>query len=252
MVYLNALSAVVNFIFGLFIEISLDIWQGILNIFTSLGNIDFQTFFFNTLGEYFIKVSSCNWPQNVNGSTVYNPFCAILIPEDILDWIQLPPTSILVVQIPWPVQLISVNCTNIFNGIPFELDTGFNFAFSDNCGLDSLPRPYCPTFDYCQRYVFCRRFFFVIGIIISLIFVCREYGVTCENLDFQDSLSSFFYIIGASSSAANTFINGGLSIKFIWFITIAIVTIVSFVFVPYLAPFIIFFVALGFWLAVRM
>lgn len=225
-VYLNALSAVFNFILGLFIEISLDIWGGIVSIFTSLGTIDYQTFFFNTVGDYLIQISTCTWPLNVNGSTIYNPFCAVLIPEDVLDWIQLPPTSVLVVQIPWPQELISQNCTNIFNGIPFELTTGFNFAFSDNCGLDDQPRPYCPTFDYCQR----------------------EYGVTCENLDFQDSLSSFFYLIGASSHIANTFINGGLSIKFIWFITMATATIISFVLVPYVAPFILFFISLGFWM----
>lgn len=97
--YLNALSAVFNFILGLFIEISLDIWSGIVSIFTSLADINYQTFFFNTVGNYLINLSTCEWPLNVNGSTIYNPFCAILIPENVMDWVQLPPTAILVVQI---------------------------------------------------------------------------------------------------------------------------------------------------------
>lgn len=95
--------------------------------------------------------TNCRWPDQVNGSQIYNPFCFPLIPATFGSWITPLPTTFLQPQLPWPKELISQDCVNVYNGKSF-LPTlqpnyltqnpilGFveqGFAFSNNCVINT-------------------------------------------------------------------------------------------------------------------
>lgn len=94
--------------------------------------------------------TACTWPDQVNGSTVYNPFCFPLLPATLGSWITPLPTTFLQPQIPWPKELITEDCVNVYNGKTFlpTLDPAYlsqspilrlvnrGFQFSNNCRID--------------------------------------------------------------------------------------------------------------------
>jgi hypothetical protein len=208
----DALSWVLNTILGIFISIGLDIWGGVTNLINDLANVNYQQLFYQNIGNFLVTYTSCNYPYNIDGTTIYNPFCAFLVPEGLFNWIEVPPNAVFAPQIQWPVELITFNCTSIYNGQPFI--PNFDFELSDNCGIDSQPRPLCPLCDYCQR----------------------EYGNSCTSLDFGDSLSSFLFMIGAFSKSLNLFVNGGVSLQFFWFFATGATAIATTILAFYLLP----------------
>lgn len=169
--HLDAVSATSNFLKRL---ISLDFIEDTLDA-----------------GEKFLKrYFICQIPANLNGTAIYSPFCFPLMPETVLNFIRAGANSIFPLQVPWPEELISTNCTNTYNGNP----NLFSFRLSDNCGsMDGMPRPFCDTCDYCER----------------------QYS-QCNAVSIADFVDTGFYILGVVPVAINEFFRGGISTSTIY------------------------------------
>jgi hypothetical protein len=155
-----------------------------------------KRFFSTTFAEWFLRLVTCTVPYNFNGTYVYSPVCVPLTPEYILDWMQMVPTGAFPIQIQWPQDFITQNCTNEFN-VPKAI---FDFSYSDNCyanprthspQTDGQTRPLCPECDYCER----------------------DYDNTCKDIGFSDFIDSVLFFLGAIPKIFDGFYNGVFSTK---------------------------------------
>lgn len=174
----------VDFILGLFIDIGKGFRNGFHDLEDAVTSIDFQTFLLDPLVAYLITLITCDWPENIDGTKVYNPFCFPLIPEGLFNWLSPPPAGILAPQINWPHELVKdPPCISQYTG---RVDPFFSFAFSDNCG-DAYStaglRPFCPNCDYCER----------------------DYN-ECRVIGFRDFLDSTLFVLGATPAMVMGFL----------------------------------------------
>jgi hypothetical protein len=151
-------------LFGSSVDVIKD---AIINLIKLVLNLDYEYFFENTLVRYLIGRATCTWPANVDGTDTYNPLCFPLVFEGIYDWITPIPNFFFRIQIPWPKEMIEVDCVKIYNG----KQNFWEFQFSDDCGIIA-DLPFCPGCDYCPR----------------------TYK-SCENRNFRDFLDSILFIL---------------------------------------------------------
>lgn len=174
---------------------------------------DYQGFFNHDVKNFFVRWTTCTIPDNFNGTTIYNPFCFPLVPEDTFNWVSLTPNVFWPVQIAWPVQLILKNCTNNFTGDSQPL----SFRLSNNCGAnDGNTRPFCSICDYCPR----------------------TYD-QCKDFGFQDFFDSIMYVLGTMPWYINHIFTAGVPLQvalnyIIGFISmITIITTIPTLFTPF-------------------
>jgi hypothetical protein len=155
-----------------------------------------RSFFTTTFTSWFIDVITCTVPYNFNGTEIYSPICFPLIPEYIFEWAQMVPTDDFPVQIQWPEEFITKNCTNIFN----TRKNIFEVNLNNNCYADAKEktpqtdgqiRKLCPNCDYCER----------------------DYDVGCSDLGFIDFADSLLFILGSIPNILNGFYNNGFTPK---------------------------------------
>jgi len=75
-----------------------------------LATFDYLGFFQNNVKNFFVRWSTCTIPDNIDGTTIYNPLCFPLLPQNIYDFVTLTPNDI------WPRQvgLFSASTSHIF------------------------------------------------------------------------------------------------------------------------------------------
>jgi hypothetical protein len=145
-----------------------------------LFGLDYYGFLSEDLKNFLITLVTCQLPDNIDGTLPFNPFCFPLLPESLFDWVVLFPAPYFPIQIPWPDELIRVNCTKTYNGDP----RGFHFHFSNNCGKggDASDGPFCDICDYCPR----------------------EY-YTCKEIGMGDALDVTLYLLAITPRLINGF-----------------------------------------------
>jgi hypothetical protein len=209
-----------------------DFWQTFISKTIQLGNDfllglqDWTENFVDTLERYF----TCNVPENIDGTLLYNPFCFPLLPEKLLTnvfTLASPNTS--TAQISWPPELIKRPCVNTFNGN----GNLFEIVFSDNC-VNNCPaesqfsgslffqpddenpcttnpnqccRPFCtspvPT-DYCSQDYY-----------------------TCNDAGFSDALDTLFFALGAVGSFTKTIYQDTISYTSIDQVLVTVIFLVT-------------------------
>ena len=112
------------------------------------ATVDFEVFVLEDVSDFFVDYFTCSFPENVNGTELYSPWCIGFLPGGLYSIFNFIPNDSFPLQIVWPFELIKSNCTNTFNG---NSDL-FEFRLSDGClSNDTESRPFCPECDYCPR-----------------------------------------------------------------------------------------------------
>jgi hypothetical protein len=164
-------------------------------------NFNIKKYFEEKVENTLETIVECDYPAQINGSSIYSPFCLPLIDEKVFSWIE-PPDQIYV-QIPWPSELIEQDCVNTYNGEPYL----FKLRFSDNCNnTDGYTRPGCPKTDYCPR----------------------TYK-TCKSFGFKSFVHAFAFLLGSVPGIINSFTqpSSGIAIEVFREFALIIVTGVS-------------------------
>lgn len=128
--HIDATYAHIVSLFG--VDTSGSLFQDFIdNTILFFESFDFQDFSnaTQTLEDYF----SCSIPENIDGTSLYSPFCIFLANEKAFSPFAVvsATTSQFPPQVPWPAGVISRPCVSQFSGDPFL----FTFEFSDNCIL---------------------------------------------------------------------------------------------------------------------
>ncbi len=180
----NVFGTLTDILFGIKLDINLNkTGQKIIDFFTG------RTITIDTLkkvGSDTQDFLTCHYPQDVDGTKIFNPFCFPCVPEDALSWMRTIPNAIFPMQIPWPKELIAQDCVTPFNG----RGNLFYFRKSNVCPTpDIYTRPFCPTCDVCMR----------------------EYNECLHISTVNSPLKTLFFTTGAIPVLADDFLNGGIA-----------------------------------------
>jgi hypothetical protein len=97
-----------------------------------LENLDWKEDVLTPFLDWTLNITSCTWPDNLNGTTPFNPFCLPLVFEAATDFLVPLPSTFLPTQIPWPKEFIDEDgeCVNTYIG---NSNFIFTFKLSNNC-----------------------------------------------------------------------------------------------------------------------
>lgn len=141
------------------------------SIQTYFQNVDIKNYILDNLEKYAGIAINVDLPENVDGTTPYNPFAFPLISTVIFDMLTAPPNGIFPPQIPWPTDYLTAPCNKSYNGNAML----FTYRRSDSCTEENgYDYPFCPHCDY-----------------------CRPTYSTCNAIGFKDFFDSILYVIMA-------------------------------------------------------
>ena len=192
--FYNLIEFIVNKIFGIPVKlltfggvnIQLNIDSIVKFIFDFFSGKDISLDTLEKGGAFAVDYFTCNLPEDIDGTNLYNPWCFLFLNEFALNWITGVPNKYIKMQIPWAKEFINQNCTTVFNG----RSNLFRFVPIHNCDIvDGQNRPYCDTCDYCKR----------------TYFQCIDIANTVN-----DPLDSLFFMTGMVPFLIDKFYNGGL------------------------------------------